>query len=58
MKAAQLKEVLTVLAHNQKEFKKDPSKYVPFGLEMFDEDQLDMFDAEMDKFYRQVVSKK
>lgn len=57
MKAYQMKEVMTMLAANQAECAKDLSKYVPFGIEMFNEDQLDMFDAEMEKFYAQIRPK-
>lgn len=56
MKAYQMKEVMTMLIINQAECAKDPSKYVPFGIEMFNEDQLDMFDSEMDKFYSQLMN--
>ncbi|AND75162.1 hypothetical protein FDH01_gp001 [Acinetobacter phage vB_AbaM_ME3] len=54
MKAYQMKEVMTMLTVNQAECMRDPSKYVPFGIELFNEEQLDMFDAEMDKFYSQM----
>lgn len=56
MKAYQMKEVMTMLTVNQAECMRDPSKYVPFGIELFNEEQLDMFDAEMDKFYSQMNS--
>lgn len=55
MKVYQQNEVKAVLKINQINCLRDPENFVPFGWEGFNKKQIEMFDAEMDKFYNQMT---
>lgn len=53
MNPQDLVELLTLIRANIEEFHRDPEFFVPFGTEELSAYELKVFDAEMDRAYRQ-----
>lgn len=51
MKFQEQQDVFTMLHSNEDLFLRDPENFIPYGVDMFTEEQKKVFDAEMDKIY-------
>lgn len=52
MKVQEMKDVFIIIKANISLFKRDPDTYVPYGIDMLSESQLDIFDAEMERVFQ------
>lgn len=52
MKFQEQQDLFTMLHSNEDLFLRDPENFIPYGVDMFTEEQKKIFDAEMDKIYR------
>ena len=53
MKVQEMNDVRTLINANIALFNKDPDMFVPYGTDMLTKSQLNMFDSERDRVYKQ-----